>query len=71
MFLTNIPLEACWCNLILSPHPLGRYIFDEARDQPQPGSFPKKDPGYEVEPSTVYLCLDCPCIPRQSWARHV
>jgi hypothetical protein len=38
MFLTNI----------LSPHPLRRYIFDEARDQPQPGSFPKKDPGYEV-----------------------
>jgi hypothetical protein len=22
--------------------------LDEARDQPLPGSFPKKDPGYEV-----------------------
>jgi hypothetical protein len=29
------------CNLILSPHPLGRYILDEARDQPIPGSFLK------------------------------
>ena len=29
------------CNLILSPHPLGRSILDEARDQPIPGSFLK------------------------------
>jgi hypothetical protein len=29
------------CKLILSPHPLGRSILDEARDQPIPGSFLK------------------------------
>jgi hypothetical protein len=29
------------CNLILSPHLLGRSILDEARDQPIPGSFLK------------------------------
>ena len=29
------------CNLILSPHPLGRSILDEARDQPIQGSFLK------------------------------
>jgi hypothetical protein len=29
------------CNLILSPHPLGRSILDETRDQPIPGSFLK------------------------------
>jgi hypothetical protein len=29
------------CNLILSSHPLGRSILDEARDQPIPGSFLK------------------------------
>ena len=35
-------------NLILCPHPLRQPNFEESRDQPQPGSFPKKDPGYEV-----------------------
>ena len=40
--------------MILSPHPLRRYIFDEARDQPQPGSLPKKDPGYEVDGFAAY-----------------
>ena len=30
-----------------SPH--GQIIYPISRDQPIPGSFPKKDPGYEVD----------------------
>jgi hypothetical protein len=41
--------------LILSPHPVGRQILDEAHDQPLPGSFPKEDPGYEVVKMNGYL----------------
>ena len=31
--------------------------FWASRDQPIPGSFPKKDPGYEVELLEGKLCL--------------
>ena len=39
----------------LRTHPKCFYLknprFWESRDQPTPGSFPKKDPGYEVDTS--------------------
>jgi hypothetical protein len=41
-------------NLINKTRSNKRQIFDEARDQPQPGSFPKKDPGYEVVTELVH-----------------
>jgi hypothetical protein len=50
------------CNLILCPHPLRQPNFEESCDQPQPGSFPKKDPGYEVARNYDVLTDEQKCL---------